>query len=103
MRLLLRSPAFSLVAILTFAVAIGANSAVFSVVNGVLLRTLPYPDGDRITMVWVDNRREHITDDVTSYPNYRDWRDQNTSYQYLAAYAEAPLSLTGAGEPERLW
>src|SRR4051812_20943207 len=59
LRMLLRAPAFSLVAILTFAVGIGANTAVFSVVNGVLLRALPYPQSDRITMVWIDNRREH--------------------------------------------
>jgi putative ABC transport system permease protein len=54
-------------------------------------------------MVWVDNRRAKIPEDINSYPNYRDWRDQNTSYQQLAAYWEMPLSLTGAGEPERLW
>ena len=84
LRMLIRTPAFSLIAILTFAVGIGANTAVFSVVDGVLLRGLPYPDSDRITMVWVDNRREKIKEDINSYPNYRDWRDQNSSYQQLA-------------------
>ena len=101
-RMLLRTPAFSLVAIMTFAVGIGANAAVFSVVDAVLLRGLPYPDADRITMVWVDNRREHIKEDITSYPNYRDWRDQNSAYQHLAGYSRAAFSLTGVGEPERL-
>ena len=85
LRMLLRAPAFSLIAVMTFAVGIGANAAVFSVVDGVLLRALPYPDADRITMVWLDNRREQIKEDITSYPNYRDWRDQNSSYQQLAA------------------
>ena len=103
LRMLLRAPAFSLIAIMTFAVGIGANAAVFSVVDGVLLRPLPYPDADRITMVWLDNRREQIKEDITSYPNYRDWRDQNTSYQHLAGYSESAFALTGAGEPERLF
>ena len=90
-RSLLRSPAFSLVAILTFAVGIGVNTAVFSVFNGVLLRPLPYPDADRITMVWMDNRPQNIKEDITSYPNYRDWRDQNSSYAHLAAFTDVGL------------
>jgi putative ABC transport system permease protein len=103
LRLLVRTPVFSLIAVLTFAVGIGANAAVFSVVDGVLLRGLPYPDPNRITMVWVDNRREKIKEDINSYPNYRDWRDQNTVYEHLAGYTETALALTGAGEPERLF
>jgi putative ABC transport system permease protein len=103
LRMLIRTPAFSLIAILTFAVGIGANTAIFSVVDGVLLRALPYPEPDRITMVWLDNRREKIKEDITSYPNYRDWRDQNQSYAHLAAYSETAFALTGAGEPERLY
>ena len=59
LRMLLRSPGFTALAILTFALGIGVNSAVFSVFNGVLLRQLPYPDSDRITMVWMDN--SHLT------------------------------------------
>lgn len=102
LRMLIRTPAFSLVAILTFAVGIGVNTAMFSVVNGVLLRALPYPDADRITMVWLDNRRQGIEEDITSYPNYRDWRDQNTTYEHLAGFTSSSFSLTGAGEPERL-
>ncbi len=101
-RMLVRTPAFSLVAILTFAVGIGVNTAVFSVINGVLLRALPYPAADRITLVWLDNRREHISDDITSYPNYLDWRDQNSTYAELAGFSPTSFSLTGAGEPERL-
>ena len=102
LRMLLRTPAFSLIAILTFAVGIGVNTAVFSVVNGVLLRALPYPEPDRITMVWLDNQRQGIKEDITSYPNYADWRDQNSVYAHLAAFTSASFALTGAGEPERL-
>ena len=102
LRMLVRTPAFSLIAVMTFAVGIGVNTAVFSVVDAVLLRPLPYPDADRITMVWLDNTREQIKEDITSYPNYRDWRDQNSSYAHLAAYSESAFGLTGAGEPERL-
>jgi putative ABC transport system permease protein len=102
LRMLLRAPAFSLIAIVIFAVGIGANAAVFSVVNGVLLRPLPYPAADRITMLWCDNRPQGIKEDITSYPNYRDWRDQNTTYAQMAAYSLSAFNLTGAGEPERL-
>jgi putative ABC transport system permease protein len=102
LRMLVRAPAFSLVAILTFATGIGVNTAVFSVVNGVLLEALPYPEPDRITMVWLDNERQGIKEDITSYPNYVDWRDQNSSYAHLAAVRTTSFNLTGAGEPERL-
>jgi putative ABC transport system permease protein len=102
LRMILRAPGFSLIAILTFAVGIGVNTAVFTVVNGVLLRPLPYPDADRITMVWMDNRRQGIQEDITSYPGYVDWKTQSTSYAHMAGYTPSAFSLTGAGEPERL-
>jgi putative ABC transport system permease protein len=101
-RMLVNSPGFSLIALLTFALGIGVNTAVFSVFNGVLLRPLPYPEPDRITMIWLDNRRLGIKEDITSFPNYRDWRDQNSSYAQMAAFTPSAFSLTGAGEPERL-
>jgi putative ABC transport system permease protein len=102
LRMLLRAPAFTAIALVTFAVGIGINTAVFNVVNGVLLRPLPYPDAGRITLLWMDNRREGIKEDITSYPTYVDWRTQSTSYLYMAAFSPRAVSLTGAGEPERL-
>ena len=102
LRMLVRAPAFSAIAILTFAVGIGVNTAVFNVVNGVLLRPLPYPEADRITLLWMDNRRQGIKEDITSYPNYVDWRAQGTSYAHMAAFRPSAFSLTGAGEPERI-
>jgi putative ABC transport system permease protein len=101
-RLLTRHPGFTLVAVLTFAVGIGVNTAVFSVFSGVLLRPLPYPDADRITLLWLDNRREGIREDIGSYPNFRDWREQSASYQHMAGFTPAAFTLSGAGEPERL-
>ena len=102
LRMLFRSPAFSLIAVLTFAVGIGVNTAVFNVVNGVLLRPLPYPNPDQITLLWLDNRRERIPADITSYPNYLDWRNQSGSFSQMAAFRRSAFSLTGGGEPERL-
>jgi putative ABC transport system permease protein len=102
LRMLLRAPAFSAIAMLTFAVGIGANTAIFSVVNGVLLRPLPYPDAERITLIWMDNRRQGIREDITSYPTYMDWRSQGTSYQHMAAFRPTAFTLTGGNEPERL-
>jgi putative ABC transport system permease protein len=101
-RRLLRNPGFSAIALLTFAVGIGVNTAVFSVFNGVLLRPLPYPDADRITMMWVDNRPQGIKEDIGSYPNYRTWREQSTSFAHVAAFVPADFTLTGADEPERI-
>jgi predicted permease len=101
-RLLVRNPGFTTIALLTFAIGIGVNTAVFSVFNAVLLRPLPYPDADRITMMWLDNRPQGITEDIASYPIYRDWREQNTVYEHVGAFRPAAFTLTGAGEPERI-
>jgi len=101
-RMLLRNPGFTAIALLTFAVGIGVNTAVFSVFNGVLLRPLPYPDADRITMMWVDNRAQAIREDIGSYPNYRDWREQNTTYEHVAAFTGANFTVTGSEEPDRI-
>jgi putative ABC transport system permease protein len=72
------------------------------VFNGVLLRPLPYPDADRITMMWLDNRPAGIKEDIGSYPNYLDWRSQSQSYEQVAAFTPSNFTLTGASEPERL-
>lgn len=101
-RMLFRNPGFTTIALLTFAVGIGVNTAVFSVFNGVLLRPLPYPDADRITMMWLDNRPAGIKEDIGSYPNYLDWRAQSQSYEQVAAFTGANFTLTGSEEPERL-
>jgi putative ABC transport system permease protein len=101
-RMLLKNPGFTLVAVLTLALGIGANTAIFSVVNGVLLSALPYPHPEQLAMVWCDNRRQGIRDDITSYPNFVDWRDRNKTFQGMAGMTSADFHLTGAGEPEEI-
>src|SRR5262245_42972629 len=100
--MLRRNPGFTFVAVLTLALGIGANTAIFSVVNGVLLNALPYPQPERLAMVWCDNRRQGIPDDITSYPNFVDWRDRNKTFQGMAGAAPESLNLTGVGEPEEI-
>ena len=101
-RTLFRTPGFTLVAVLTFAVGIGVNTAVFSVFSGVVLQPLPYPHSEQITLIWTDNRLQGIREDIGSYPTFRDWRDQSKSYVHMAGFNETSFTLTGNAEPERL-
>jgi putative ABC transport system permease protein len=98
-RRLLKAPGFTLVAVLTLALGIGANSAIFSVVNGVLLKPLPYPEPDRLVGVY------HTTDGqraVMSGPNFTDVSRAATSFESAAAISTGRMILTGEGEPTRL-
>ena len=98
-RRLFKSPGFTLVAVLTLALGIGANSAIFSVVNGVLLKPLPYPESDRLVGVY------HTTEGnraVMSGPNFTDIARAATTLESVAAISNGRMILTGEGEPERL-
>ena len=97
-RSLRRAPAFTLAAVTTLALGIGANTAIFSAVNGVLLNPLPYPAPDRLVVVW--GRHQVIGRETTSLPDYLDWRSQARSFEALAAMTRTRFNLTGAGEPE---
>jgi putative ABC transport system permease protein len=99
-RMMTRSPGFTLVALTTIALGIGANTAIFSVVNTVLLRPLPYQDPNRLVVLW--ERSQQVEQESASYPNFLDWRDQNQSFDGMAMARRDSLNLTGAGEPERL-
>jgi putative ABC transport system permease protein len=101
-RQLARSPGFTAVAVLTLALGLGANTAIFSVVHAVLLQPLPYPDAERLAMVWVSNPGEGIDKDVASFPLFADWRQQAKSFEQVVAYAARGFTLTGHGEPEQL-
>ncbi|MGA9882540.1 MAG: ABC transporter permease [Candidatus Acidiferrales bacterium] len=99
-RLIAKSPGFAAIAILTLALGIGANTAVFSVVNGVLLNPLPYSQPDHLIAVYAKSRQ--FTRSSISYPNFLDWvRDQH-SFSSLAAYRGDDYNLIGMGEPQRL-
>jgi putative ABC transport system permease protein len=101
-RRLVAAPAFALIAIATVALGIGANTAIFSVAAGILLRSLPYPAPDRLATVWMDNARIHVRQDWHSYPNYVDYKTRNTTFADMAEFNGRYMTLTAAGEPERL-
>jgi putative ABC transport system permease protein len=98
-RMLRKNPGFTAVAALTLALGIGANTAIFSLVNGVLLRPLPYRDPDRLTMVWEKN--DDGTPENVGYATFLEWRAQNKSFQELAVYSSWQPILQ-VGEPEQL-
>jgi predicted permease len=99
-RLLIKNPGFTIVAILTLALGIGANTAIFSVVDSVLLRPLPYPGPDKL--VAISEKTANFESSSISYPNFLDWQRRNTSFSVLAAYRQDDYSLTGSGETERV-
>lgn len=98
-RILAKSPGFAAVVVVTLALGIGANTAIFSVLNALVLRPLPYPDGDELVEIW-ESIQGHIA--TVSYPDYLDWRRQNTVLTESAAHAFFPATLTGKGAPERI-
>ncbi len=101
-RMLWKSPAFMVVAVLALTLGIGANTAIFSVVNSLLLRPLPYDDPGQLVQVWETNVKRGASDIPASFPNFADWRDQNQVFEQAAAYADWNFNLTGVGEPERI-
>src|SRR5262245_35957948 len=99
-RMLAKNPGFTLVAVITLALGIGANSAIFSVVNGVLLRPLPLEDPDRLIKIWETFLPSG--QGTVSVPNLKDWREQNTVFNGIAAYTFSSLNLREQDSPERL-
>ncbi|HKT60817.1 MAG TPA: ABC transporter permease, partial [Gemmatimonadales bacterium] len=97
LRSLRRHPVFAFTAILTLALGIGANTAIFSAVNGVLLRPLPYPEPDRLLTIW--GHHASIGRETASLPDFLDWRKAR-SFSGMAAWANAPVTVTGDGEPQ---
>jgi len=102
-RMLRRSPGFTAVAVLTLAVGIGANAAIFSIINTVLLRPLPFQDSDRIVLVWDTDPNRKIARGTASAAEFLDWRDQNHVFEELSAWRTWFYNLTGNGEPEQVW
>ena len=101
-RALIAKPGFTAVAVITLALGIGANTAIFSVVNSVLIRQLPYDEADRIMSIGPVFQDKGQGPGYNSYPNFADWRDQNRTFDQMAAYRSRGVVLTGGGEAERI-
>ena len=99
-RMLLKNPGVTIIVIIALALGIGANTAIFSVVNAVLLRPLPYEESDRLVFL---NEKSPVLDEMSiSYPNFTDWRNQNQTFEKMGVYNRASYNLTGSGEAERI-
>jgi predicted permease len=102
MRSLKRSPSFALIAVLTLGLGIGATTAIFTVVNAVVLRPLPFEDPDRLFLIWERNEIDGVDRDSPSPPNFLDWREAATSFTAMAAWNDGSLTMTGTDRPEVL-
>jgi putative ABC transport system permease protein len=100
-RMLLKKPGFTSIAIITLALGIGANTAIFSVVDAVVFRPLPYDEPARLVQVWPVNLR-HGGEGGVPYPNFADWRDRNRIFEQIGAYGEKYFIVTGGDEAQRI-
>jgi len=102
LRMLLRSRGFTAVAVLTLALGIGANTAIFSIVYAVLLKPLPYERSDRLVMLWSSPNPDRGRDGAASPADFLDWRKANTTFEDIAGIDRRNLTLTGMGDPGRI-
>src|SRR6185503_4280517 len=99
LRMLAKNPGFTAIAVLTLSLGIGANTAIFSVVNGVLLRDLPFPESDRIVTLWENNTTDGLEKDDVSPANFIDWRERQKSFEQLAFANPNGFDYVGDSEP----
>jgi hypothetical protein len=99
-RTLLKTPGFTLIAVIALALGIGANTAMFSIVNGVLLRPVPYPEPERLLKLYTS--QPQFERSSVSYPNFLDWQRNTRSFEQIAALRGETMMLTGQGTAERL-
>jgi putative ABC transport system permease protein len=104
LRVMSKHAIFSVFVILTLALGIGANTAIFSVASGVLLKALPYHDPDHIVFVWIYSSKRKLAEDKLPAPpaDYLDWKNQNQVFEAMSAFQSNPFTLTGSGDPERI-
>src|SRR4051794_13366007 len=102
LRMLWKKPGFTVMAVLALALGIGANTAIFSVVNTVLLRPLPYAQADRLALVWTASKESKVQEGSSSYPDVVDWQAGSQMLEGVAAFRTNGFTLTGTGEPERI-
>src|SRR5215211_8811777 len=101
-RMLLKSPVVTIVAIVALTLGIGANTAIFSVVNAVLLRTFPYAEPEKLVLVWEKRQGGRTDQNVINLGNFSDWKDQNQVFSDMAVFFDRAYSLTSDGEPEEV-
>src|SRR5262245_3642820 len=103
-RLLVKNPGFTTITVLTLALGIGINTAIFSVIHSVLLRPLPYQDPEGLVQLWEVSPQQKGSNETNSLslPNFVDWREQNQSFEHIAAYLNRSLNLTDGEQPERV-
>jgi predicted permease len=101
-RLLVRQPGITVIAVVTLALGIGANAAIFSAVDAILLRPLPYDEPDRLVMVWEKRPAEGVLDNLVAAADYLDWARMNVTFDSMAALAQTTRDLTGDGDPTRI-
>src|SRR5262249_17508065 len=102
MRMLMKKPGFTLITGFTLALGIGANTAIFSLFDTVLLRPLPYPDAERLVMVWEDASFAGFPQNTPAPANFVDWKTQNRVFEDMAATYSESCNLISNGEPERV-
>src|SRR5262245_47526637 len=102
LRSLGKRPAFTAIALLTLALGIGVNSAIFSAVDSILLRPLPLKDPEQLVSVWEQTLRDGIQQNEAAPANFFDLQSQNQSFEQIGAYGPDDVNLTGTGDPERL-
>lgn len=103
LRTLVRTPWFTVVALLTLALGIGATTTIYSAVDAVLLRSLPYPEGDRLVALWVDGeKRGFVRQEFTNPADFGDWQQRLSTIESMAAWAGWSPTLTGQGDPQQL-
>jgi putative ABC transport system permease protein len=100
LRMLRKNPSFTAIAVLTLALGIGANTAIFSIVNAVLLRPLPFPDSSKLVMVWATDENRGMSEDVLSYPDFEDWKSQAKSFDAMAAFTTRTATFSNGDESE---
>src|SRR5215207_2005165 len=101
-RMLLKSPMMTFIALLALTLGIGANTAIFSVVNAVLLRAFPYADAERLVLVWEKRQGGRTDQNVINLGNFSDWKEQNQVFTDMAVFFDRSFNLTSDGEPEEV-
>jgi putative ABC transport system permease protein len=102
-RMLVKSPGFTLAAVLCLVLGVGANSAIFTLVNAILLRPLPYKNPDQLLVLWGTNLQKGWDRSIVSPANFKDWKNQAQAFDHMAAWEGRFFTVSGSGEPQQVW